>query len=285
MENWSNRNRSEFVMSVRGKTIDKSERYAWEIMDKPGELMWIPKRELKINHKYQRPPNGQKITLITKEFYWVGLATLTVARRHGKYWVIDGQHRLEAVQRLSKIGDVPCIVFEMENIREEAFAFLLANAGRKPVTAIEKHAAALCSGDPIAVFVQKEIDSNTLVIKKHATAGTIACLSLCYRLSKIDKSAFSSVLKLCTRICNGSEMSVSEKLLHALWFVNSRSVDGLGCDRLVERICKVGAQRLLDAANRASAFYKKGGETVWGKAIMEEINSNIPKKFKLKGDA
>jgi hypothetical protein len=284
MATWSpEKSRSETV-TLNGKTVDKSEIYPWVIMDQSGELMWIHKSNLKVNSKYQRQPNGGKIALITKEFWWVGFNTLTVARRGGKYWVIDGQHRLEAVLRLSKIQDVPCIVFDLEHIKQEAFAFLLANAGRKPVTVIEKHNAAICSGDQTAIFIQKSIESNGLVINKHGSAGTIAALAMCYRLAKIDKTAFAAVLRLCTRVCNESDMNVSERMLLGLWFVVCRSEDGgLACERLVDTIFKRGGRRLLDAAIRASAFYKKGGETVWGKAMCDELNTGLQKKLKFKG--
>jgi hypothetical protein len=51
-----------------------------------------------------------------------------------------------------------------------------------------------------------------------------------------------------------------------------------------ERVTRVGYQGLLDAAQRASSFYARGGAKVWGVGMMEAMNKGCRIQMVLRAD-
>ena len=78
----------------------------------------------------------------------------------GKYYVIDGQHRTLAVLLVDKIRAVPCMLFPMKSIPEEAWCFVKAQKFRRPLSTHDHYRALLVQDDPAALIV-KEICETT----------------------------------------------------------------------------------------------------------------------------
>lgn len=107
---------------------------------------------LNIDDAYQRTLNRSLVEKIVEHFDPAGVGLIAVSRRSdGTYWVIDGQHRVEAL-RLLGIPTVMCIVEETEDQATEASVFMLRNT-RKEVLAFDKFRARLTAKDPDAVAI------------------------------------------------------------------------------------------------------------------------------------
>lgn len=61
--------------------------------------------------------------------------------------------------------------------------------------------------------------------------------------------------------------------------MNSNIDGGLNDRRLSKRLMEIGAQRLLDGATRAAAFYARGGPKVFADGMLQEINKGLHGKF------
>lgn len=266
------------------KGVNKTVRYGWVTKDEPGELKMLHKDVLQIDSAYQRDALLDKVRSITAEWSWLSLGALVVGERDGEYWVIDGQHRALAAKRRSDITLLPCVVFKTWDVKREARGFLDLNTGRKPVTAVSKQKALVAAGDEVAAYVQQQCDALGIEITPSSQkAGQLKCVAWCQRRASEDKDAFRLVLALGAELSKQDQMHVPERVLEGLWFLNAKCGDGLADKRLVKRLREKGARVLLDAANRAAAYYATGGGKVWAQGMLAELNKGLQHKFTMDG--
>lgn len=266
------------------KGVDKTARYGWVTKDQPGELMMLHKDALQVHPAYQREVLQDKVKAITAAWSWLSLGALVVGERGGEFWVIDGQHRALAAKRRSDITHLPCVVFKTADVRAEARGFLDLNTGRKPVTAVAKQKAMVTAGDEVASFVQQQCDALGLQIKGCTkSAGQLQCVAWCIRRADEDPAAFCDVLAMGAELSAQDQMPVHERLLEGLWLLNRKCGEGLADKRLTKRLREKGARVLLDAANRAAAYYASGGGKVWAQGMLAELNKGLHRKFTMDG--
>ena len=260
--------------------VEKTKRYGWVTKDAPGDLKMLDKDLLQIHPSYQRDMIPSKVKQITAEWSWLSCGALIVGMREGTYWVIDGQHRCLAAKRRTDITELPCVVFETVDVKQEARGFLEANTGRRPVTAIGKQKALVAADDEVAKFVQNTLDTYGVSIRSVACkAREIKCIALCMRRAKEDRDAFCSVLKMCIALSDVDNIAISERMFDGVWYINAKCGQGLADKRLVNRMQEKGGLTLITAASRASAFFVKGGGMIWAKGMVEELNKGLQKKF------
>lgn len=264
--------------------LDKVKRYGWKMKDEPGVLTILPKGVLQIHPAYQRELIEEKVKQITSEWSWIACGALIVGKRDADFWVIDGQHRAMAAYRRSDIENLPCLVFETKSVKQEAQGFLDVNTSRKPISSMGRHKAMVAAGNDTASFVQDQLDALGLrVTGSSKNAGTLKCLGWCMKRASEDRERFARVLTLVTEMANKDEIFVPERVLEGLWILDIKCGDGLSDKRLVKRIREKGTQVLLDAANRAAAFYAGGGGKVWATGILAELNKGLVRKFTMEG--
>lgn len=264
--------------------IEKIKRYGWTMKDAPGTLQMLHKSVLSVHPAYQRDLNELKSRQVAAAWSWVGCGALVVGRRSGDFWVIDGQHRLMAAKLRSDIALLPCVVFDTEDVKQEARGFIDLNTGRKPIGSLARHKALLSAGDGVAVLVQEACDALDLTMKRSATkAGEIEAVTWCTRRAAESAEAFVQVLTLAAELSRADGTSIKERVLDGLWFLNQRVEGGLQNHRMNKRLREKGARALLEAANRAAVFYVAGGGLVWAKGILAELNKGLHHKFVMEG--
>lgn len=263
---------------LASKGQDKVLRYDWKITDKPGTLQWINKHEIKVDDVYQRSLIKQRVTAFSQEWSWVRCGALIVASRGGEYWAIDGQHRLMATRRRSDIQELPCIVFEMQDIKEEAQGFLSANTERKPISSFQRHKAMVISGNEIARMVQSQIEElglSTTTAKK--SPGHFACLAWAMKTAKDDQDTFCAVLKITAEISLKEGDPVFESLLAGLTYIHKNHGGGIRDPKISDRIRLKGGFALNLAAKKSAAMLGRGGQKVWARGILDELNKGLQK--------
>lgn len=266
--------------------VDKVKRYGWTVQDEPGEIRMLHKNVLQVHPAYQRDLVQQKVSEISAAWSWVAMGALVVGERGGEFWVIDGQHRAAAAKRRSDITHLPCVVFKTVDVQQEARGFLTIQTMRKPVTAVAKQKAMVAAGDDVAAFVQEQCAALGLRIVGYSTsAGQIKCVAWCHRRAAENREQFRAVLTLGAELCTRDDLPVGQRLLEGLWVLNAKCGQGLADPRLVKRLREKGARVLVDAANRAAAYYADGGSRVWAQGMLAEINKGLQRKFVMSGEA
>lgn len=269
---------------LASRGADKVLRYDWKITDKPGTLQWINKHEIKIDDVYQRSLLKQRVTALSQEWSWVACGTLIVAYRCGEYWAIDGQHRLMATLRRSDIQELPCIVFEMQDIKEEAKGFISANTERKPISSFQRHKAMVISGNEIARMVQSQIEElglSTTINKK--SPGHFACIAWAMKTAKDDYDTFCAVLKITAEISLKESEPVWQTVLDGLTYIHKHHSGGIRDPKIADRIRLKGGFALNLAAKKSAAMLGGGGQKAWARGILNELNKGLQKKFYVSG--
>jgi hypothetical protein len=192
----------------------KVEHYKWTMQDvsQPGEMQLVPKGEIAIDHAYQRQANEMKVRCMAGEFSWVAFGAITVNRRGGKLYVMDGQHRLEAALRRDDVQNVPCIIYNLPSTKEEASGFLSLNTNRKPVSSIDKFKAQIVSGVEVTIFVDSLVSQSGRVISKCSAPTTVVCIGLLQSLAKEDQHKLAKLWPTICEVSDGHPMHLS--LIH-----------------------------------------------------------------------
>lgn len=261
----------------QSKTKTKIERYGWTVKDTPGELKRLNKSVLQVHPAYQRHAVETKIKMIAAAWSWIACGVIIVGKRGGEYWVIDGQHRVIAAMRRADIDSLPCLVFETDSVEQEARGFLDANTGRKPVSSIDKFRASIAAGDETAKYVDSLFHELGITPRATATkAMEIKSVAWAMTRARDSREAFEAVTRMAAELCK--ESILHEMLLDGLYYIHVNSVTKLNDKRLRDRLKKIGASRLIDAAKRASAYFARGGAKVWADGMLSEINKGLRDK-------
>lgn len=274
--------------AIAGETANgqsKVDRYKWKPLGKPGEFRLIPKKQLHIDSSYQRTEHISKVNVlkIASEFDWVQFGVLLVAlRTDGTFWIYDGQHRWLATLRRGDIDVVPCLVFEVDSLPNEAKAFLGANICRKPMPALPVLRAKAVAGDDIGQFVIEY--AATLGLRFSDTAskyGEIKCAAACVAVATKSKDRFRDVLCLAAGLCREDDLEIQRVLLLGLAFLHERLEPPLMSEKVKARVVSCGAAGLLAAAKRQMILEDKSGEAVWGRGMLREINKLGRTKYRI----
>jgi hypothetical protein len=128
--------------------------------------------QLEIDPSYQRSiESGESQALIADialNWHWGRAQVLTVSRRDGRLFVVDGQHRLAAAKLRGDIQQLPCLIEEFSDVSEEAALFNDLNDKRRPVSAIDKFRAALVAGDSDCAAIGAAIARAGLELAPHS---------------------------------------------------------------------------------------------------------------------
>lgn len=263
----------------------KIDRYGWIVKDAPGVLMMINKRDLRINSEYQRTLAENKVQKMSSAWSWVACNAITVGMRDGVCWVIDGQHRVAAAMRRSDVTELPCVVFEIEDVREEARGFLNINDFRKPMTSVDRLRASAVAGDDAAKQFALLCNRLGLVITANGNSpGSIKSAGWGMKRMMEDSIATTIVMELAADLSATDHIMVQEKLLGGLWYLHKNCEVDLTDAKLRQRIKSRGARSLIEDASRASAFYARGGDKVWAIGMLNAVNKGLRTKFRMRGD-
>lgn len=119
----------------------------------PGELAWLPLKQLYIDPAYQRAilDSGKaNIRRMVEGFSWLLFATIVVARRgKNSFAIVDGQHRATAALIHGGIDKVPCLILKGGQAAE-ARAFSAINGNVTRIHSLQSFRASVAAGDTAA---------------------------------------------------------------------------------------------------------------------------------------
>jgi len=246
------------------------------LINRPGEFVWLPKRELKVDHTYQRVLNQQVINRITQNWNWVACGTLIISmRQNGSYFIIDGGHRHAAALELREIRELPCLVFELSSVTAEAIGFLSANSDRKQIGPMAAFKAELLTGSARALIVDELAREAGRSVGQPSDKTHLSCVSAIQRYARIDKAALRRVWPLVTELC--LDAPLPSWIVHALWATERRMPYGqsLTDDRWRARLMRAGMINLERDVRGAVALGGNRNERTCSAGIVTAINSGL----------
>ncbi len=260
----------------------KVERYGWAKAGERGELLWVDKNKILVDHGYQRDAEESKVKAIARDFSWVAFGVGTVARRSdGTLYAVDFQHRLMAALRRSDVTAVPVIVFDMDETSDEARAFYVANSNRRPVSAIAKHKAKVGFGHPAATLAAKLIADHGRHACKSDVANGVKCVGRLEKYAETDPETLAKMWPLLMRLTAGKMLK--EHHLCALMYIeqNARHGASITDPRWEKRVLALGPDGIAEAAIDATRYMRAGGERVWARGVVDAINRKLRQKLSI----
>lgn len=150
----------------------------------PWTTTWISASQLSRDSEVNREIDETRSKQIADNFDPDNIGIITVSRRDdGSYVIIDGQHRVHAIQQIEgwENQKVPCKVYEGLTKVQEADLFLDLNDYRQ-VSIIDKFLVRITAREPIALSINIIVNQAGFVISRYAKDGAIVAVSAMERV-------------------------------------------------------------------------------------------------------
>ena len=254
--------------------------------DAPGIQRYVRKTALMVDAAYQRTASPEKVKEIAKNWSWVSCGSICVSERpDGTYAVYDGQHRVLAAMMRDDIVHLPCIVFKLDDVADEARGFLGANVGRKPISTSAKFNAMAVAGDPVAMKVSRAITASGYKVGSSgaATPGVVSCIGAVIDMYRGDPDSADAIWAQVVTVAGGEHIGWA--LFTGLRYL-AASTRGVSLEpRWTKRLAEIGPAKLVKATDDAALYYGKRNPTSCAKGIFRRVNERVREKLTWPGDA
>ncbi len=216
--------------------------------------------ELHIDDSYQRSLQGH-VKTIAKDWNPTKCDPLKINfREDGKFYVWDGQHRLEAA-RMRGIKYLLCDIVVGLTQAQEAELFGCQGVGIKKPDPYDIFKANVCSGEEIDTAIKEICDKYDLLVNRNGkTAGNLSCLTLVREiLDKGEEEYFEWVLELLHKAkWNEFPQSHSHRVVNSLYEIRkiSQSKSEFVQRKLVTYLKKTNPDELLRNATMRYVQFK-----------------------------
>jgi hypothetical protein len=243
-------------------------------------MVQIKITELKIDPSYQRT-ECLKMTLvnsIVKNFNPHLLGVLIVSQRKDGYYVIDGQHRLEALKTMG-IETVWCSVESGISQKTEAEEFIEYNSKRNNLTQASMFKAAIAAGDEEAAKIDSIMSRYYFKIdgkSKYRTSkgsNTINAVKVVKTwFSRLPEDEFDRLFALLRVTWNGDSVSLDGRIIAGLGYLIKKAGNYFTNRDFAEKMnTKVAADILrLGHSFKGSS---SDSDKAYAMAIMQTYNS------------
>ena len=266
-------NKSE-VVDFFGTELDKVKKYGWKIADKAGDFCWMDKGDLYVDHVYQRSRiSEERINFFASNWSWVKCGVLSIAIRDDEWYIFDGQHRKLAADKRSDIKKLPCIVYELESVAEEARAFIDINTTKTVVTGVDRFRAMIVAGDETALGLNQLVEARGYQVSHSQAIKSISCIMTIWAIYKQDRELFTSVWPLITDICE--DCVIRHAVVESVYWAQRAALrSGITLDRNPIRafLIKTAGEQLVAEIRKEINIIGHGGLRIEANALIKLLN-------------
>lgn len=151
-------------------------------VERSARLRWVPIAKMKVNPLAQRELNPARVNALAADFDPEEIGAPTVNLRDGNYYIVDGQHRIEAMKQIGW-GDqqVQCWTYEGLTEAEEAEKFLKIN-NYLTVDALPKFRTSVMAGREVESDIDRVVRAQGLCVSRDKTPGAIGAVGTLRRI-------------------------------------------------------------------------------------------------------
>jgi hypothetical protein len=151
-------------------------------VEREATLQFVPLAETAVTAAGQRRRNQRWVDYLVNNMELESLGYPIVNQRNGAYYIIDGQHRIEALKRLG-LGDstIECFVYTGLSEADEAARFLTWN-NQLTVGAFDKFRIGVKAGFKAEKEIVKIVESVNLTISRESVPGAIGATGTLKRI-------------------------------------------------------------------------------------------------------
>lgn len=166
-------------------------------VNRQARLRWVPIEKVRVSPIGQRELNTARVDRIAADFDPEQIGTPTVNLRDGHFYVIDGQHRIEALRQIGW-GDqqIQCWTYEGLSEAEEAEAFLKLN-DYLAVSAFDKFTKGVAAGRSDECEIDRIVRANGLVVSRDKVPGAVSAVGTLRRVyARSDSATLARTLRI-----------------------------------------------------------------------------------------
>ncbi|NCC47398.1 MAG: hypothetical protein EOM16_10305 [Bacteroidia bacterium] len=278
----------EVAPTPNGPDIDKIEKFGWNT--ETGELIgsygFVHKRDINVDMTYQRHPKISSVRRISREWNWESLGVLYVGKRiDGRFYIIDGQHRLAAALNRSDVELLPCIIYQSSGPRFEAKMFLEINRKSRRVSPNETFKTNLVIGDPISTAIKRVADDLGIHVKEKSGGSSprkISCIDTIVSAWKTNPTAAEKCFRLASAIA--IDTAITKDLFLGLFTLNKK-LEAIEDEvfNYSQRLIQAGHAEIMLSIRKYNTLLNKGGENTYASGILSVINKHRRNKIKVEG--
>lgn len=154
-------------------------------VERQARLRWIPLGKMRVSPQAQRELNTARVEHIARTMDLEQLGTPTVNERDGHFWIIDGQHRVEALREWLGEGceaqTVQCWTYSGLSETDEAEKFLKLN-DTLTVNSLAKFKVGVQAGRMVECDIDRIVRSHGLCVTADRIEGGIRAVGTLRRV-------------------------------------------------------------------------------------------------------
>jgi len=233
-------------------------------------LCMIMKEAIHVDKRYQRNTvSMKKINNIVNNWDWRIFGALTLAQRSQDLYLIDGGHRWRAAMIRADIKVLPAKVYDFEQLKEEASAFVGINTTSTNVRPTDIHKAKVTANDEIAVQTEKIVDEFGYTISEEKGNKFKAVNALNDCVSR-DYDMAEQVFGLCSQISKNGH--IPGYLVKAIFFIAENSNQNIFQNPWRKKLIDCGLEIVDAEVKRSRALTCQGGYKAAAYAIIGLLN-------------
>lgn len=236
---------------------------------------WVDLSKLNIDPAYQRTQTENAIGRMAENWCWVACGCLIIARRpDGSLVVMEGAHRVKAAKKRG-IESLPCMIWDVPTVADEAQMFIWINTMRKSVKADELFASGVTANDPTCIVVEKMLASHGYRPGSSPGKKNIACIAAMKELAVVDLALCKKVFELCVQIADGDRITRHAfRGLSSLERTLRRRDDKFSIFDADNRnkLKAVGMESISVDCVKAAKFFGQGGDLSFARGILKMLN-------------
>lgn len=170
-------------------TIEKIQREA--------RLRWVPIEKMKVSPVAQRDLKEARVDHLAVNFDLEQLGTPTVNERDGWFYIIDGQHRVEALRQIGW-GDQQIQCWTYVDLTDEQMADRFDRLNDVlTVHSFDKFRVRVTAGREVESDIDRIVRSNGLVVSRDHVPGAISAVGTLRRVyNRSDPSTLGRTLRI-----------------------------------------------------------------------------------------
>lgn len=247
-----------------------------DAMKKHSKMQDVPLSKMRVSVNAQRELRPSHVNRIVAEFDIDRFEPPVVNYRDGHYWVVDGQHRIEAVKQW--LGDswakqsITCELFSGLSEKEEADLFDHRNF-KLTVSAYDKFRVRVTAGRQDETAVKKAVEAAGLRLSRDKSDGAVSSVST---LLKVFRRSDAQTLIRTLRVVHRSfgEPGLSNHVIDGTARMLERYNGAIKDDDLVDRLQQMrgGVGALVARANVLRNQTRQSLPICFAAAIVDVVN-------------
>ncbi|MCC6352798.1 MAG: ParB N-terminal domain-containing protein [Verrucomicrobiae bacterium] len=163
-------------------------------------IQLVPLKKMRVSVNAQRELKPARVVLLANEFDPEQLGYPVLNLRDGYYWIIDGQHRIEAAKIFVgadwESQKLECRVYQHLTEKEEASMFDRLN-NQLAVTTFDKFKIRVTAGRQVEVAVARVVERAGLKIGRAKDEGAIGAVGTLVKIySRADADTLARTLRI-----------------------------------------------------------------------------------------